>query len=339
MGLRVGSASARAALTAGSPFRSLASALVVATIGLHTLGGAATADEAKKPITVAFIPGIASDPFFKAMELGARNKAKELGINLMWQGSASDYSPQTQMPFVDAALTNGVDAMVLVPTDPDSLQPAVARAEGLKIPVITVDTTVTDQSYLTSHITGDNIDGGRKAAETLAGQVGEKGKIFIMSGSPSATTNTLREKGFREAIQKFPKIEIVGREYANSQPATATSAISTALLKYPDLAGIFAIDGTSGTGAVAALRNANKVGQVKLVGYDAYKVEVDALKEGVFTALVAQQPAKEAELALQYAYNKVNGKDVGSITKSVVIPNVVMTKDNLGETEKYMYVQ
>ena len=73
---------------------------------------------AGKPITIAFIPGIASDPFFKAMELGARNKAKELGVNLMWQGSASDYSPQTQMPFVDAALTNGVDALILVPTDP-----------------------------------------------------------------------------------------------------------------------------------------------------------------------------------------------------------------------------
>jgi ribose transport system substrate-binding protein len=317
--------------------RLLAGALAVATLGLA--GTAATADEAKKPITIAFIPGIASDPFFKAMEVGARAKAKELGITLMWQGSASDYSPQTQMPFVDAALTNGVDAMVLVPTDPDSLQPAVIRAESLKIPVVTVDTTVTDQSYLTSHITGDNIDGGHKAAETLAALIGGKGKVFIMSGSPSATTDTLREKGFREAIKKFPDIEIIGEEYANSQPATATSAVNTVLLKFADLAGIFALDGTSGTGTVAALRNANKVGQVKLVGYDAYKVEVDALKEGVFTALIAQQPGKEADLALQYAYDKVTGKNLGEIQKLVVIPNIVMTKDNLAETEKYMYVQ
>ena len=294
---------------------------------------------AGKPITIAFIPGIASDPFFKAMELGARNKAKELGVNLMWQGSASDYSPQTQMPFVDAALTNGVDALILVPTDPNSMQPAVARAESMKIPVITVDTTVTDQSYLTSFITGDNVDGGHKAAETLADLIGRKGKVFIMSGSPSATTDVARENGFREAIKKFPDIEVVGIQYANSQPATATSAVNTILLKYSDLAGIFALDGTSGTGTVAALRNANKAGQVKLVGYDAYKAEVDALKEGIFTALVAQQPAKEADLALQYAYDKITGKDVGSIQKTVVIPNVVITKENLADTEKYMYVQ
>ena len=319
--------------------RLVAGALAVGALGFHLLAASAVADEAKKQMTIAFTPGIASDPFFKAMELGARNKAKELGVNLMWQGSASDYSPQTEMPFVDAALTNGVDALILVPTDPNAMQPAVTRAELMKIPVITVDTTVADQSYLTSFITGDNIDGGHQAAETLAKLIGDKGKVFIMSGSPSATTDVAREKGFREAMKQHPNIEIVGIEYANSQPANATSAVNTILLKYPDLAGIFALDGTSGTGTVAALRNANKAGQVKLVGYDAYKTEVDALKEGIFTALVAQQPAKEADLALQYAYDKVTGKDVGSIQKTVVIPNVVITKDNLPETEKYMYVQ
>ena len=265
------------------------------------------------------------------MELGARNKAKELGVNLMWQGSASDYSPQTQMPFVDAALTNGVDALILVPTDPNAMQPAVTRAESMKIPVITVDTTVTDQCYLTSFITGDNVDGGHQAAETLANLIGRKGKVFIMSGSPSATTDVARENGFREAIKQLPDIEIVGIQYANSQPANATSAVNTILLKYPDLAGIFALDGTSGTGTVAALRNANKAGQVKLVGYDAYKAEVDALKEGIFTALVAQQPAKEADLALQYAYDKITGKDVGSIQKTVVIPE---RRDHQGKSRR-----
>ena len=319
--------------------RSILFALSVAAFGLPAISGGGAAAEVKKPITIAFIPGIASDPFFKAMELGARAKAKELGVKLIWQGSASDYSPQTQMPFVDGALTSGIDALILVPTDPDSMQPAVARAQSMNIPVITVDTTVTDQSYLTSFITGDNTDGGQKAADTLAHLIGEKGKVFIMSGSPSATTDVAREKGFREAIKKYKDIEVVGIEYANSQPATATSAVNTILLKYPDLAGIFALDGTSGTGTVAALRNANKAGQVKLVGYDAYKAEVDALKEGVFTALIAQLPAKEADLALQYAFDKVTGKDVGSIEKHVVIPNVVMTKDNLPETEKHMYVQ
>lgn len=310
--------------------------VIAATVS--ALAISAHAANAQDKLKVAFIPGIASDPFFLAMEKGARAAADKLGVELIWQGSASEYSPQSQMPFVDAALADDIDALILVPTDPDSLQPAVARAEAAGIPVITVDTTVTDQAYLTSHITGDNIDGGRQAAKTLAEQIGGEGKVFIMSGSPGATTNTLREQGFREELAaNFPKIEIVGREYANSQPANATSAVNTVLLNHPDLAGIFAIDGTSGTGTIAALRNNNVVGKVKLVGYDAYKAQIDALQEGVFTALVAQQPAKEAELALEYAKAKVTGEGADKIEKSVVIPNVVMTKGNFAETGSSMY--
>lgn len=310
--------------------------VIAATVS--ALAISAHAANAQDKLKVAFIPGIASDPFFLAMEKGARAAADKLGVELIWQGSASEYSPQSQMPFVDAALADDIDVLILVPTDPDLLQPAVARAEAAGIPVITVDTTVTDQAYLTSHITGDNIDGGRQAAKTLAEQIGGEGKVFIMSGSPGATTNTLREQGFREELAaNFPKIEIVGREYANSQPANATSAVNTVLLNHPDLAGIFAIDGTSGTGTIAALRNNNVVGKVKLVGYDAYKAQVDALQEGVFTALVAQQPAKEAELALEYAKAKVTGEGADKIEKSVVIPNVVMTKGNFAETGSSMY--
>ncbi|MCW5711449.1 ABC transporter substrate-binding protein [Shinella sp.] len=309
----------------------IAAAVSVLAIGAH-------AANAQDKLKIAFIPGIASDPFFLAMEKGARAAADKLGVELVWQGSASEYSPQSQMPFVDAALADDIDALILVPTDPDSLQPAVVRAEAAGIPVITVDTTVSDQAYLTAHITGDNVDGGRQAAKTLAEQIGGEGKVFIMSGSPGATTNTLREQGFREELaSNFPKIEIVGREYANSQPANATSAVNTVLLNHPDLAGIFAIDGTSGTGTIAALRNNNAVGKVKLVGYDAYKAQVDALQEGVFTALVAQQPAKEAELALEYAKAKVTGEGADKIEKSVVIPNVVMTRENFAETGASMY--
>jgi ABC-type sugar transport system substrate-binding protein len=70
----------------------VARALAIGALGFHFLAPSAFADEAKKQITIGFVPGIASDPFFKAMELGARNKAKELGVNLMWQGSRASNS-------------------------------------------------------------------------------------------------------------------------------------------------------------------------------------------------------------------------------------------------------
>jgi len=323
---------------------------VIGTVGVGVLaltlaacgGSGSTSDSSgggasAKQLTLGFVPGIASDPFFKAMQIGAEAKAKELGVKLLWQGAPGEYSPQSQLPFVDSMLTQRVDGLALVPTDPDALQPSVAKAQSLKIPVVTVDTTVTDKSYLTAYITGDNVDGGKQAAKTLAEQIGDKGQVFLMSGSPTATTNQLREKGFTEELKNHPGIQLVGKEYANSQPARATSAVNTILLKYPDRKGIFAVDGTSGTGTVAALRNAGKAGKVKLIGYDAYENQVADLKNGVFSALIAQKPGEEAALALQDLVNTIRKQNVDQIEKEVVLPNVVITKDNLAETARYQY--
>lgn len=323
--------------------RAIRTVLAITTAGVAAAvlaacaGNSASNGGAGTQLTIGFVPGIASDPFFKAMQVGAEAKAKELGIKLLWQGSPSEYSPQSELPFVETMLTQRVDGLVLVPTDPDALQPSVAKAEALKIPVVTVDTTVTDQSALTAAITGDNEDGGRQAARTLASQIGDSGTVFLMNGSPTATTNQLRAKGFKEELANHPGIRLVGEEYAYSQPAKATSAVTSTLLKVPDLKGIFAVDGTSGTGSVAALRNTGKVGAVKLIGYDAYDNQVADLRSGVYSALVAQKPGDEAALALQDLVDTLTKQNIDKIQKNVVLPNVVLTRDNLAQNARYQY--
>lgn len=296
--------------------------------------------DVKEDITIAFIPGIASDPFFRAMEIAAKEEADELGIKLIWQGAADQYSPQSQLPFVEAALTEDIDALVLVPTDADALQPSVVKAVSQGIPVVTVDTTVSDRSDLLSHITGDNNDGGARAAEEMNEQTGGSGKILVISASPTNTTGTQRVDGFEKTLaDKYDELEMLPVQFAYSQPSEATTILNTTLLEHPDLAGVFAVDGTSCTGAVAALNNSNKVGDVKLICYDAYAAQVDELEAGSISALIAQDPAQEARLALQFAYAKITGKGEDAIKNEVVIPNVVMNRDNLDETRKYQYAE
>ena len=77
---------------------------------------------------------------------------------------------------------------------------------------------------------------------------------------------------------------------------------------------------------------------MKLIGYDAYKAQVEALQGGVFSALIAQRPGDEAKLALEYAVDVLKGNK-NAVKKSVVIPNIVMTKENFADTSKYEYVE
>lgn len=323
----------------------LAGAVAIAGLALSGCAGddpdaVGTEPAAVEDVRIAFVPGITSDPFFRAMELAAKKEAEQLGIELIWQGASDEYSPQSQLPFVDAALTEGVDALVLVPTDADALQPSVTRAVSMGIPVITVDTTISDQSELVSHITGDNVDGGERAAEEMNSQTEGEGTVLVISASPTNTTGTQRVEGFETALaDEYTGLDMLPVQFAYSQPSEATTILNTTLLEHPDLAGVFAVDGTSCTGAIAALNNSNKSGVVKLICYDAYAAQVAELESGTISALIAQDPAQEARLALQYALASVTGEGADKIESKVVIPNVVMNLDNLAETREYEYAE
>jgi ABC-type sugar transport system substrate-binding protein len=308
-------------------------------------GVSAPANAANK-YTIAFVMGAESDPFFQAMKVGAEAQAKKYGVTLIWQGDPSVYSPATQNPILDQVLAQKPNGLVLIPTDPTALQAGHDKAIAAGIPVVNVDTHVDDTSKAVSFITGDNADGGAKAADTLAKAIGyTKGKTYkVVVGltSATATTNVGRLNGFTAQIKKkYPGIKVVDKAYSQSQPEVANTNVANWLTKYPDLKGIFAIDGTNAAGAAAALQAKGLVGKIKLIGYDAYPGNVALIKKGVFTALIAQDPAAEARLAIDYLVATLD-KDaaaIAKIKKNVVIPNVVLTaKTSAADLKKYTYV-
>ena len=327
-----------------SSLRKLITAVVSVGVVGALLTGTAVAPAQAANKKIAFVMGAESDPFFQAMKVGAEAAAKANNIDLIWQGDPSEYSPATQIPVVDAVLAQKPDALVLIPTDPTALQPSVAKAKAAGIPVINVDTRVGDLTDVLSFITGDNADGGAKAADALAKAIkytkGKTYQVVVGLTSATATTNVARLDGFSKQIaKKYPGIKIVDKAYSQSQPAKANTNVSNWLTKYPKLAGIFAIDGTNAAGAAAAIQAKGLKGKVALVGYDAYKANVDLIGKGVFTALVAQDPAAEAKLAIEYLVKYFAGQTSG-IKKEVVIPNVVLSKSSTkADLVKYTYVQ
>jgi ribose transport system substrate-binding protein len=294
-------------------------------------------------LTIAFVMGAESDPFFQAMKLGAEEEAAAQGVTLIWQGDPSNYSPETQIPIVDAVLAQQPDGLVLIPTDPVALQASVSKAVAQGVVVANVDTRVEDLSDVLTFITGDNEDGGAKAADAIAEAIGytegETYQVVVGLTSATATTNVSRLAGFESQIAaSYPGIEIVDVAYSESNPERAATNVNNWLTAYPNLAGIFAIDGTNASGAAAALEANGLVGQVALVGYDAYPDNVDKLRAGIFTALIAQDPAAEARLAIQalVSFLRTGATDVAS---EVVIPNVTLTANTSdADFAKYTYV-
>jgi ABC-type sugar transport system substrate-binding protein len=320
----------------------------IAALGLTACSTGSTSGTSggKKSLTLGFVVGASSDPFFQAMKVGAQAEATKLGDKLIFQGNATTYSPATQIPIVNQVLAEKPDGLALAPTDPVALQASVTTAHNDGIAVVNVDSRVNNLSDVISFITGDNNDGGQKAADEMAKAIGYKsgGSYQVVVGLTSATasTNVARLDGFKKEIAaKYPGITIAATGYSQSNSTTADSNINNWLTEFPKLSGIFAIDGTNATGAAAALQSKGLTGKVALIGYDAYKTNVDLIAKGVFTALVAQNPAQEGKDAVDTLDKYLrNGKKSTGITKNVTLPNILLDKDSsAADLQKYTYVQ
>ncbi|WP_298227683.1 substrate-binding domain-containing protein [Gryllotalpicola sp.] len=309
-------------------------------------GSGGTSSPTAKQLTIGFVVGASSDPFFVAMKQGASAEASALGAKLIFQGDATTYSPATQIPILNQVLAQKPDGLALAPTDPSALQSEVAKAVAQGTAVVNVDSRVNDLSQAVSFITGDNTQGGAKAADAIAAAIGyQSGKTYqVVAGLTSATasTNVARLDGFKQQIAaKYPGIQLVATGYSQSNPTTANTNVNNWLTQYPNLAGIFAIDGTNAQGAAAALQAKGLVGKVALVGYDAYATNVDLLKKGVFTALIAQNPVEEGKEAVDTLVKYIrSGNSKAGIQAAVTLPNIVLTKStSSGDLAKYTYPQ
>lgn len=320
-----------------------------AALGLSACSSSTTTtndSSGHKQLTLAFVVGSSSDPFFIAMKVGAQAEANKLGDKLIFTGNATTYSPATQIPFVNQVLAERPDGLALAPTDPVALQSSVATAHSDGIPVVLVDSRVNDLSNVVSFITGNNEEGGSVAADEMAKAIGYKSgghyQVVVGLTSATATTNVARLEGFKDEITaKYPGITIAATGYSQSNSTTANQNINNWLTEFPNLNGIFAIDGTNATGASAALQAKNLVGKISLIGYDAYSTNVDLMQRGVFTALIAQDPAQEGKMAVDTLDRYVrSGNKLTGITKTVTLQNIILTKNTpAADIEKYTYPQ
>lgn len=111
---------------------------VVLALGLLVLAGVYGFAQQKK-YTIALIPGLTTDGFYITMRKGAEEAAKQLGVNLIFQGGP-EFSPTTQIPVLNAIIARKPDAILIAPTDKQQLIAPLKKAHDAGIKIITVDT-------------------------------------------------------------------------------------------------------------------------------------------------------------------------------------------------------
>jgi ribose transport system substrate-binding protein len=307
--------------------------------GGSATAGSGSASSSGKKLTFVDVPGVTTDAFYITLHNGAFAYAAGLGINLKYQGTAqSGAAPSVQVGIVQALLSTKPDALIISPSNVTALIAPIQQFVNAKIPVVAVDTTISNAALLVTQITSDNTQGGQLAADTIAKEHGGKGEVAVENVPPGVSTTDARLAGFEQELKKYPGMKMVGVENDNGEASLAQAQAKSLILSHPGLVGIFGTNLDGGEGAGDAVVASGDKGKITVVAYDAEPAEVQLLKQGVVSALIIQQPALEGRDAVQYAEDYIDGKK-SDIPKSVLVPNVVATTQNMNDADisKYFY--
>jgi ribose transport system substrate-binding protein len=234
-------------------------------------GGSSSGGQESYDITL--IAGVKGDEFYITMDCGAKAKAKELGVNLDFQGP-DKFDAALQTPIVNAVTAKKPDAILIAPTDTKAMYAPIKQAADAGIKIVFVDTTLEQSDMAVSRIASDNEAGGREAASTLAKLIGGSGDVFVVNVKPGISTTDARAKGFEEGAKEVG-LNYLGQDYSQDEPQRAASIIKAQLAKHPDLHGVFATNLFSAEGTANGVREAGKQGDVKIVGFDAGPAQVE----------------------------------------------------------------
>lgn len=279
--------------------------VVVLTFGMVACGGNNSKSENDKP-TIGLVVSTLNNPFFVDLRDGAQAKADELGATLVVLDSQDDAA--TEMSNVEDLITQGVDLILINPTDSDAVGSAVAAANEAKIPVITLDRAA-NSGEVAVHIASDNVAGGEMAGKYILEQLDGKGKVVELEGIPGASAARDRGQGFNKAIEGST-LEVVARQTANFDRAEGLSVMENILQAQPEINAVFAHNDEMALGALEAIKDSGR--EIMVVGFDATEDAVAAVKAGDMAATVQQLPKEIGASGVDAALKVIAGEKVDS---------------------------
>lgn len=258
-----------------------------------------------------------NNPFFVSLKDGVVNEAKKLGIETIVVDAQNDSAKQSND--VDDLMQKGVNVLLINPTDSAAISTVVQSANSLGIPVITLDRSA-DQGKVEALVASDNAKGGKMAAEYIVDMLGKGAKVVELEGVAGASATRERGKGFHEVADS--ELNVIAKQTADFDRVKGLNVMENLLQANPDVQAVFAHNDEMALGAIEAIRSSGK--NIPVIGFDGNEDALKSIQAGQMTATVAQQPELIGQLAVQAAYDVLQGKKVET---SIPAPLKLVTKE------------
>jgi len=268
-----------------------------------------------------------SVPFYSNYIKGQQDMANQLGVTLKLVNGNNDIG--TEVSMVQQLVSQGVDAIIVTPSDAQGIVPAIKQANAAGIPVFAANNRADDtQCDIVTFIGADDVEFGTQQAKLLAQALPNGGNVAYMMGQLGTSAQLLRKQGFDAEIANYPNIKIVESQSANWDAAQALSLTQVWLGKYPK--GTLDAIVAQGPEAANAAKYASDNGRsdIKFIVGD-YPIEVkQGIEAGYIYGTIDQDPGPQGQQSVQAAVNWLTGNQDKVTQPNMYLPLPIVTKDN-----------
>lgn len=225
-------------------------------------------------------------PFWTAAQIGASRSSAEINVPIVFQAPTAADKLSQQLSMLETFVNDDYNAITFSAIDRDAATPIVNQAIENGITVLCTDSDATGSNrYL--YVGMSDYDAGFAAGEAAKEIVGS-GKMVGLVGYATAQNAQDRIAGFKDSLAGS---ELTLEEVLldDIKPEVALSNAQTAMQKYPDLAGFITLYSYDGPAACQAVKQAGKIGEVKIVAFDAEPETQRCMEDGAVQVMIGQR--------------------------------------------------
>ncbi len=307
-------------------------ALLAGAVSL-ALSSSAFAQSDKQLKILMSLPNMAF-PFFVHMMAAVKDEASKLGNIEIVEADGQGSSPK-QTADIEAAITQGVDGIVISPNDVDALAAGIQEAIDAGVPVVTIDRRVDKVPGILAHVGADNVKGGEAQGQLIMKMFPDGATVMNLQGQSGSSPAIDRNKGLHNVLDTAAdKYKIVFEDTAAFQRdkgQTMTESALAGMQTPPDV--ISCANDDMALGALEVLKERNLTGKVALIGFDALPEALKQIQDGNMTATIEQMPGGQTSGALDalVSFLRDGTKPAQQVT---LLTPIAITKDNLDQAER-----
>jgi ribose transport system substrate-binding protein len=295
--------------------RVLAAAIVAGSLGFA--GSSTAADD----MTIAVFTKNLTNPAYQAFRIASDQIARATGARMLHFVPKQPDNVDEQKAMVEQVLQDKPDAVIFIPVDDLAMIDSVKKLNDAKIPVVLVSNPLPG-SFVT-YVGADDFEIGYREARYLFENLGSKGKIVVIEGTPAAPTNRERVRGYKRAFAEYPAIEVLGSGIGNYQQPDAKRVMEKFLAEHPHIDAVLSANDGMALGALEALNEANRTSI--LIGINGILPAVKQIETGKILATVDFNMFKIGCVAARAAVRHLRREP---LPDKVMLPAEIIDKTN-----------